>query len=62
VTADLSLRLNGSGQYADSAHSWTTGFIGSFSGTPEQATFQADGAMLDWRGEKSRDCHLALSR
>ncbi|MGF6764757.1 hypothetical protein P3T24_005091 [Paraburkholderia sp. GAS33] len=62
VANDLTLRLGGTGQYADAQHAWTTAFTGQFAGTTEQPAFQADGALTNWRGEKTRTCHLALGR
>ena len=62
VAADLSLHLTGTGQNAVSQHPWSDDFVGHFAGTTEQATFQADGALSNWLGEKFRTCQLALSR
>ncbi|MCA8258265.1 hypothetical protein LGM89_33810 [Burkholderia sp. AU31624] len=62
VAADLTVQLDGTGQYADARHAWTTAFTGRFGGTTEQPAFQADGALTNWHGEKTRICRLALGR
>ncbi|MGF6611856.1 hypothetical protein OKW45_006778 [Paraburkholderia sp. WSM4175] len=60
VGPDLTLQLSGTGQYADAEHAWTTAFSGRFVGTTERPAFQADGALTNWRGDKTRTCHLVL--
>jgi hypothetical protein len=62
VAADLTLQLGGTGQYVDAQHAWTTAFTGRFAGTTDQPAFQADGALTNWHGEKTRTCRLALGR
>lgn len=62
IAADLSLHLAGTGQNAESKHPWSGDFAGRFAGTMQQATFQADGALSNWRGERFRACRLSLSR
>jgi hypothetical protein len=58
---DLSLHLGGTGQRVGAKHPWSTGFMGRFSGTADQATFEASGTLSDWHGNEFRACRLAFS-